>query len=158
MRFLPVFLYGLNGNLRCFIIWKMKFPGRDAAKRNISQIIFLRQCQTGTVAGRKKFFVFLCKPSLNNRPNRMQNIAAGQVKGRCNFCFAGLFFVALLFHQFGAGEAKLNACIGVDRIVDATVTRAEAAQHLAVRRIDNRITGKCGNIPLPEINTFLHRR
>ena len=86
----------------------------------------------------------------------MQDIAAGQVEGRRDFCPAGFLLVPLRPHQFSAGQPKLYTGEGMDGIVDAAVAGDEASQHLTVGRIDDRIAAQGGNISLPKIDAFLH--
>ena len=93
----------------------------------------------------------------DDRPDSMQDIAAGQVKGRGDLRPAGFLFMPLPPHQFRTGQAELNPGKGVDGIVNAPVTGDKAAQHLAVCRIDDRVAAQGCDIPLPEIDPFPHR-
>ena len=79
-------------------------------------MIFLRQFQAGTVAGGQQFPVPTGEPAAHDRPNGVQDIAAGQVESRRDLRLAGSFFMPLLFHQFGAGQPELDTCKGVDGV------------------------------------------
>lgn len=86
---------------------------------------------------------------MDNGADGVQNVFAGQVISRCDFRPSRFFHVSLLFHQFCACQAKLNPGEGMDRVVDAAVIGAEAAQHLAVGGVDNGVTAQGGNVALP---------
>ena len=79
----------------------------------------------------------------------MDDIAAGEIICRCDFRLPGLFFMALLFHHLCTGQPELHTCEGVDGVVDTAVAGIKAAQHLAVCRIDNRVTAQNSNVSLP---------
>ena len=91
------------------------------------QAIFCRQIQTGTVAACQQFPIFLLHGSVDNRPNRVQYMAAGQIVAFGNFCLSGFFLVSLLAHDFSAFQTKLHPGIGVNGIVDAAMTGHKTA-------------------------------
>ena len=87
----------------------------------------------------------------------MQDILAGQIERRRNFCPPGGFGIALLLHQLRTGKAQFHTRKGVNGIVDATMVRNIAAGHTAVGSIDNGIALQRGNIALPKVQSRLHR-
>ena len=146
---------GLYRNFGGKLVWKMKLSRGNAAKRHTFQIFLCRQLQTGAVAGSQQHPVTLCHSPIDNRPDRVQHIAAGQIKCRGDFCLPGGFWVPLLFHQFFTGKAQLHPGIGVDGVVDAAVVRAVAAGHAAVGGVDNGIAPERCNIALPKVQPRL---
>ena len=66
--------------------------------------------------------------------------------------------MSLRFHKLCTGKPQLDAGIGMDRIVDAAVVRHEAAEHLAICGIDDRICSKPRDIALPDSKTLLCHR
>ena len=136
----------------------MKFPGRDTAESDASEVLFIRQRKTGKVAGAQQFAVSLRQASADNRSDRVKDIPARQVERRRDFRLSRRLIVPLLCHQLRTGKAELYAREGVDCIVDTPVIRAEAAEHLTVRGVDNRVTPERGNVALPQVNIGADRR
>ena len=64
----------------------------------------------------------------------------------------------LLLHDASTGKTKLNARKGMYGVVDASVIRAEAAQHGAVGRVHYGVAAERGNVALPERETPAHER
>ena len=63
----------------------------------------------------------------------------------------------LLLHDLVAVTSELYSGKGVNSIVDAAVTGTEAAEHLTVGGVDDRIASQRGNVALPKINIILNR-
>lgn len=77
------FLYLRHSDLRCFLLWKMKFPCGNAAKNNAFQFIFLCHLQTGAIAAFQQAAVLLPQPVTYDRPYGVYHIAAGQISPGC---------------------------------------------------------------------------
>ena len=88
----------------------------------------------------------------------MQDIFAGQIECRGDLCLSGGLGIALLPHQLRTGKPQLHTRIGMNGVVDAAVVRDITAGHAGVCRIDDGVTPKRCNIPLPEIQPRLNRR
>ena len=85
----------------------------------------------------------------DDRPDRMDDIFAGQVVGLGDLGLASRFLMALLLHHLIAFLAQLYARCGMDGIVNALVQGMETAQHLAIGCVYNGVYLQTGNIPLP---------
>ena len=79
-------------------------------------MVLLCQRQAGTIAGRKQTAILFCQMGADNRPNCVQDIAAGQVISRGDLRLAGFLLMALLFHQLRTSQPQLYSCESVDRI------------------------------------------
>lgn len=90
-------------------------------------MVFRCRFQAGTVTERKQPLIFPRKIPLDNRADRMDNIAAGKVICRCDFRLPGLFVMALPPHQFRTGKPELYTGIGMDGIVDTAMAGIKAA-------------------------------
>ena len=64
---------------------------------------------------------------MDDRANRVQHMAAGQIIAFGDFGRAGFFLVPLLAHDPGTFQPELYSCIGVDGVVDAAVTGHKTA-------------------------------
>ena len=113
---LLIFFHGLNRNVRRFFTWKVKFTSSDTAESYMAEAVSLGQLQAGTVAGGQQPFVLLCGAARDDGADSMQDIAAWEVKCRCDFCPAGFFFMPLLSHQFCAGQPELYSGEGVNGV------------------------------------------
>ena len=113
----------------------MKFSRGNAAERYAFQLVFCCQLQAGAIAGSQQFLILFCHALVDDRTNRMQDIFAGQIKRRSDFCLSGRFRIALLFHQFSTGKPQLHTRKGVNGVVDATMTWYKTAEKLTVRCI-----------------------
>lgn len=82
------FLYLRHSDLRCFLLWKMKFPCGNAAKNNAFQFIFLCHLQTGAIAAFQQAAVLLPQFTTYDRPYSVYHIAAGQIDRRAVFIFS----------------------------------------------------------------------
>ena len=102
--------------------------------------------------------MLLIEPSLHDRPDGVNHIAARQIVGFCDLCLSGRFFMSLLFHKQTAFVPEPNARKGVDAVVDTAVTRLPAARHSRICSVDDRAASERGNIALPKINAILNRR
>ena len=129
----------------------MKLSRRNTAKSDALCPVFLRQLQAGTIAGAKQLLILFCKPSVNDRSDRIQYLFARPIERRRDLCAARFFLMPLRRHQLCAGRPKLNTGKRMDRIIDTAMVRAEAAKHPAVRGIYDRITFQSGNIALPKV-------
>ena len=65
--------------------------------------------------------------------------------------------MALTLHEFGTIQAKLDACEGMDAVVDAGVARHIAARHAAVCGVDNGAALEPGDVSLPEVQIAADR-
>lgn len=81
----------------------------------------------------------------------MQNIFTRQIIRLCNFCRPCRLFIALRFHNFGAFLPKLNSCKGVNGVVDTTVIRAKATEHLRISGVNYPVAFQRCNIALPKV-------
>ena len=95
---------------------------------------------------------------MDDGANRVQHIAAGQIKCGRELCLSGGFRVSLPVHDLCTGKTQLHPGIGVDGVVDTAVVRAVAAGHVAVGSVDDGITFQGGNVPLPEVQPRLQGR
>ena len=130
----------------------MKLSRRYATKGEALKLMFCRKLQARTVAIGQKF-CFLCGwvPSGgDNGSYGVKDIAAGKVEGRRDFCFAGGFLMALLFHKTIANISKLHSRRRMDGIVNAGVAWYKTTKEGAVGGIDDAVCGQAGNIALPE--------
>ena len=93
--------------------------------------------------------------SVDDWADGVQHVTAWQIISLCDFCPAGGFFSFLFCHKMGTLHAELHSRIGVNGVVNTTMTGYKAAQHLAVCRIDDSIGGQGGDIALPEIQSGL---
>ncbi len=87
----------------------------------------------------------------------MQNIVTRQIKCRCNLGFSCFFFVLLTPHKIVTSQTQLNTRISVNSIVNTAVAGTEAAKHLAVGGVNNRIAAKGSNVAFPKVNAALDR-
>ena len=147
----------LDGNLRRQPVWKMELSGGNAAEGHAPAAAAFGQLQTGAVAACQQLAVPPGDPAGDDRPHRVQHIAAGKVVGRGDFGLARPLLVALALHQLLAGQPQLHAREGVDGVVDAAMAGHKAAEHLAVGRVDDGVAAQGGDVPLPEIDPRLHR-
>ena len=139
-------------------IGKVKFSGRNAAERNALDVVFLRKRKTGAVAGGKEPLVILCHLMLDDRTHRMKNILTGQIESRSQLCRTGLFAVTLPGHLFCTGQPQLDARIGMNAVIDASMARDIAACQASVGRIDDGIAAQGRNISLPKVDSSPYRR
>ena len=102
-------------------VGEMKLPRGNAAERYAFQLVFCCQLQAGAVAGGEQFFVLFSYSTADDRTDRMQHIAAGQIECGRDFRLSGGFRTVLLFHPFRTGKPQLHACKGVNGVVDAAV-------------------------------------
>lgn len=86
-----------------------KDAGGDAAKGQGPHPVLHGQLQTGLITARQKLAVACPEPPGDNRPDRMQNIPAGEVIPRRNLGGSRRFRMPLRLHDFVAGQPKLNA-------------------------------------------------
>ena len=154
---LPV-LHCPDRDARRRLVWEMKLSGRNTAERNAFQPVCGCQLQTGAVAGSQQRFVPSGHHAVYDRPDRVQHIPAGQVVRLCDFGASGGFLPLLLRHDARTFQPQLHPCGGMDCVVNAPVAGHKAAQHGAVGCVDNRVCGKRGDIPLPEVQPRPDRR
>ena len=101
--------------------------------------------------------MFLGEPAADDRSDCVQNIFTRQIVGRRDFCLSCWLIMPLLLHDLVAVTSELYSGKGVNSIVDAAVTGTEAAEHLTVGGVDDRIASQRGNVALPKINIILNR-
>ena len=65
--------------------------------------------------------------------------------------------MALLFHEPGTIQPELDACKGMDAVVDAGVAGHITARHSAVRGVDDGAAPQPGDIALPEVQIPANR-
>ena len=76
----------------------------------------------------------------------MEDVAAGQVEGRGRLDARRRLLVTLRAHELAACRAQLHAGMGVDGVADAMVPGDEAAEHPAVRGIDDGVCRERGDV------------
>ena len=116
-----------------------EIPLWKCSRRPRFQAVSAGQLQAGAIARGQQLTVFPGDLPVNNRAHRVQNIAAGKIIGFRNFCPACGLFRALFAHDAGAFQTKLYAGGGMNGIVNTPVAGNEAAQHLAVCRVDDGV-------------------
>ena len=114
--------------------------------------MLFRQLQTGPVTGSKQLAVFFGRPALYHRAYGMQYKPAGKIERRRDFRLTHRFRGVLFLHQSRASGAKLNPGKGVDGIINTAMAGYKTAEHLRIRRVDNRIAFQRGDIAPPEVD------
>ena len=128
--FFLIFFYGIDRDLRGYIVWEVKLARADTAERYTFQIILHSFIQAGEVTAFEQLAVFVREPAADNRSYCVDNILARKIISGCDFRLTCRLLVTLLPHHLITGITELNARKGMDCIVDTAVTRAEAAEHL----------------------------
>ena len=136
----------------------MEFSRGNTAECDAPDPVLVCQFQTGAVAGRKQSLILFADPVIDDRSDRVEDIAAREVKSRCDLRTPGWFLMPLFFHQIRAAEAQGDPALRMDHIVNAAVVWYVASGHSAVCRIDDRITSKRRDISLPDIKSIPDRR
>ena len=135
----------------------MEYAGGDAAKRNTLHAVLPGQLQTGTVAGGQQTLVLWSHTVLDNGADGMQDIVARQIVRLGDFGLPGGLLMTLALHELRAIQPELNACEGMDAVVDAGVARHITARHAAVCGVDNGTAPEPGDVALPEVQIAANR-
>ena len=106
----------VHGDFCGFVIWKMELSRGNAAERHAFYAVFLRQFQTGTIAGGKQLPVTSRYTTVYDWADGMENIIAGQIVGGRELCLSSRFLVPLLLHKFLAGQPKLYPRKGMNGV------------------------------------------
>ena len=111
-----------------------------------------RKGKAGAVAGGEQHPILIRQRARDNGTNRMEDMARGEIIARRELRPARLLGMSLPLHDSRALCAQLQARCRVNCVVDAAVTRDEAAEEHGVRRVYNRICCKARDVALPEDN------
>ncbi len=149
---------GLYCDACSLLIRKAKFSGRNTAERHAFQSFLRRQFQTGPIAGSQLLPVMIRYPKFDDRANSVQDILAGQIKCRSDFCLPGWLRISLPFHQLLAGKPQFHTGIGMNGVVNTAVIRDIATGHPGICRVYNGVAAQGRNIALPKIYARLNRR
>ena len=114
--FFLIFFYGIDRDLRGYIVWEVKLARADTAERYTLQTVLLRFIQTGDITAFEQLAVLVCEPAADNRSYCVDNILARQVISGCDFRLTCRLLVTLLPHHLITGITELNARKGMDCI------------------------------------------
>ena len=138
------------------VVRKMKLSRADTAERDAVQTVLHRCVETGEITAFEKLAVFLSEPAADDGSHCVDHVLARQVISRRDLRLTCRLLMPLRLHQLITGVAELYARIGMDSVVDTSVTGTEAAEHLRIGGIDDCVAFQRGNIALPKIDTLLH--
>ena len=148
---------GINGDPCSLILREASAAGGDAAEGYAFEVLFLCQFQAGAVAGGKKRPVIIGKWAGDDGADRVQDVFRRKVVAPGELRLSGGFLVPLSRHDLCTFFTKLQACRGVDNIVDAIMPRAKTAKKLRIGRVYNGVRVQPGDISLPEDDAFVRR-
>ncbi len=142
--------YGLHGNLRRTPTWEVENASGDAAERDGVEAVVLGDVEAGAVARGQLLLLLTCRSSVgDDGADGVDDIFCRKVEARRDLGRARRLLVALRPHDAVAGLTQLDACGGVDGVVDAAVQGDEAAEQLAVGGIDDGVDLEPGDVALP---------
>ena len=96
------------------------------------------------------FTVVVCQAPAYDGAYGVEDVAAWEVVGVCDFGLAGGFFCLLALHDFGALFPQFQPCRRVNGIVDAAVAGDETAKQLGIGGIDDGVHLQSCDVPLPD--------
>ena len=149
MRIEPV-PHGADGDMGRLVFREAEDARRDAAEGDAFETMLCCKRETGLVARGQKPAVLIGQAALHDGTYRVQDEARGKMVARCDLGLACRLIVALCLHEFVAVVAHLDACHRLLDVVDAVMVRQEAAEHLAVGRIDDGIDAQPRDVALPK--------
>ena len=79
---------------------------------------------------------------LHDGPDGMDHMVAGKIVCGRDLGLSRRLLVSLLFHELSTSIPKLDACIGMDAIVDTAMAGLIAARHAGVCGVDDCVTDK----------------
>ena len=109
--------YRTHSDFRRLVLREMKNAGGNAAKRNRFQLITGGCGKNRPIAGSQPFLILPGEPPGHNRSNRMNHIARGKVISRRDLCRAGLFLMALRFHDLITRFPQFYTCHSVNHVL-----------------------------------------
>ena len=64
-----------------------------------------------------QLFILLSYPVIDDRADCMDNVLAGQIETRCDFCLPGRLFVSLFLHHICTVQPQSNSTLAVNDII-----------------------------------------
>lgn len=141
---------GLHGDFRGQLVRKAELARGDAAKGDAFETVFIGTSHNASVTGGQLFLLQFRRDAVGyDGADGVDDVLARQVVGLGDFGPPRRFQMSLLQHQPVTLLAQLHARRGMDGVVDASVQRVEAAQHLRISGVHDGVHAETGDVALP---------